>query len=792
MRLGDVLDADNNRFNETSIKTIEKLPNSSQAHKDKHQATTHILITPNEIQLTSDCPTNESYRETQNLISSIENEVNFLTINWKAIMPKNIGGYAPIFNKKETFNNGVKDIDETSGLKFQISQSKAFEIIEGSNIYDDKFVFIREIIQNAIDATKIQLWRDLKSENYIAWVDINKINNLQPYDIPKEIFKNYPINVRLSTSNELTNVEITDRGTGITIELFKKMCDVGINNSDYEALAEEIDSMPNWLKPTAGFGIGLQSIFLITDKFKIYTKTGSDKYYAEFNSQKTGGKLRLQNLDKEQAEKEKKGISRGSTICITFKMPYNFTFSWFGETDIFFNEKFDPMDTEIRILEAINQYCCNSIFPINIYCSETLFNSENKIFTFPLYNKWKSCDFDKNYYYRIDDDLKNVEIWNSNNAVYANLTLALTYINFQYQFKGIKINKNTPKYDKFGIVGNIDIYGFDTKQTIHLNRNSFIEKGREKIRKVTNEILVFYKKLIFKILNNEITNDKKDNIDICSFWFLCDPKERSQISKEIISNNKSNNTKIVDIFEKEDNKFIRKTLNIKDILPNIENVSFINQNRFLEKNTNKYDLELIEKVLNENIDEIESKIIIISELFQDISLEYYIRTVKFCTRHKEKLLIYYNISSEINEGIEMDLTTREKFILALGKKIDEITYINDLNKQNLRYAMPMLKDYKIITVKRLNYSIPTMQLFCQNKLCIISPFCKDDLNTLEEYKLSKEKFVETVMNSPKFQNLVKYVQENYYSEKDKPTEDEIKNKYKELIEEYYDVTHPQA
>ena len=39
---------------------------------------------------------------------------------------------------------------------------------------------------------------------------------------------------------------------------------------------------------------------------------------------------------------------------------------------------------EIRILEAINQYCCNSIFPINIYCSETLFNSENKIFTFPL------------------------------------------------------------------------------------------------------------------------------------------------------------------------------------------------------------------------------------------------------------------------------------------------------------------------------------------------------------------------------------------------------------------------
>lgn len=790
LRLGDVLDVDNNRFNKTSIKTIGKLPISSKIHKDKHQAITHLLITPNEIQLTSDCPTNESYLETQNLISLIENEVNFLTINWKSIMPENIGGYAPIFNKKETFNNGVRDIDETSGLKFQISQSKAFEIIEGSNIYDDQFVFVREIIQNAIDATKIQLWRDLKSENYIAWkLDKEKINNIQPYDIPKEIFENYPINVRLSTSNELTNIEITDRGTGITIESFKKMCDVGSSNYNQEELLEEIDSMPNWLKPTAGFGIGLQSIFLITDKFKIYTNTGSNRYSAEFNSQNMGGKLRLQNLDKEQAEKEKKGISRGSTICITFKMHDNFTFKTFGETHNFLNEKFDPMDIknlvgEVRVSEEIKQYCYNSIFPIKIKSS----NEEITIHNIPeFFNKINKENNIENNYYQISNDLNNVKIWNNKYSAYLELELNKQIFNnkFKYKFKGIDLKKEDITNILFN--GFVDFYGLDTKETLNLDRNSFKKDSKKNIINITNEIIEVYQKIIINAIKNEYDLEKFKNFEAYKYWLTCRIKFRNENIEEI--------SKIIELINDEDkidilkfdtSEYKKNKEKIKDIIKDIEKFSFVTSIYYLDIMSGIYKTEDIKKIVDEE-NQKENSTIILSAPFQEHTIHYSVS--EMVIYNEEKPLIQYKVSKNDEQTpIKVNENTKKILIKALGQKLKGINYSNDCSENNIqRYAIPAIKEYATIAINQINqYGISG--IYIGNHPFIIAPFCKDDLKKLQEYKLSKEKFVETVMNSPKFQNLVKYVQENYYSEKDKPTEDEIKNKYKELIEEYYNVT----
>lgn len=82
-------------------------------------------------------------------------------------MFRKIWGYAPRFDHKELLIRGVPDIEGVAGLKFEISQDKAFQMIEGSNIYKDRFVFIREVIQNAMDASKLQLWKDLCSETIL-------------------------------------------------------------------------------------------------------------------------------------------------------------------------------------------------------------------------------------------------------------------------------------------------------------------------------------------------------------------------------------------------------------------------------------------------------------------------------------------------------------------------------------------------------------------------------------------------------------------------------------------------
>ena len=97
----------------------------------------------------------------------LEAEIRFLTMNWVILVPKGFGGFAPRFEKPKLCIKGVPDAEGLAGLHFEISQKKAFEIIEGSNIYENKLVFIREVLQNAMDASKIQLWRDLCAGTYL-------------------------------------------------------------------------------------------------------------------------------------------------------------------------------------------------------------------------------------------------------------------------------------------------------------------------------------------------------------------------------------------------------------------------------------------------------------------------------------------------------------------------------------------------------------------------------------------------------------------------------------------------
>lgn len=158
LRLGDLLDIDNGRFNPFTALVAGDPPKQTKPHIEKHQSTRHLLITPEKIEFRSNCSSDEAYREIRNTIKWLEKEIEFLTLNWSKIVPKNLGGYAPKFDKKELLLKGIPDIEGTTDLKLQISQEKAFDIIEGYNIYDDKFVFIREVIQNALDATKLKLW----------------------------------------------------------------------------------------------------------------------------------------------------------------------------------------------------------------------------------------------------------------------------------------------------------------------------------------------------------------------------------------------------------------------------------------------------------------------------------------------------------------------------------------------------------------------------------------------------------------------------------------------------------
>ena len=80
-------------------------------------------------------------------------------------------------------------------------------------------------------------------------------------------------------------VSIRDFGTGIDKESILNIAKVGNSRRREHYM---IKDMPEWLKPTAEFGIGLQSAFILTDTFKCDTFLRSgEKYEITFSSVKS-------------------------------------------------------------------------------------------------------------------------------------------------------------------------------------------------------------------------------------------------------------------------------------------------------------------------------------------------------------------------------------------------------------------------------------------------------------------------------------------------------------------------
>lgn len=299
LRLGDLLDLDDGRFNEFQRQIFGKNHSHiSNVHEKKHASIRHLLISPEIIEIEADCENHEVYRETRRWFAWIEKELENLSSRWADIVPKDISGKPLKKGKIKVFLEGEQDRYEQHDLKFKISNEKAFEIIEGSSIYNSKYVFVREVIQNAMDASKIQMWLDIKSGMYDFLFKTKKLGDLEleyekyleilksedydssfPFYIPNQIYDNYKISIKLEkrinkdTKKAKIIFKIEDNGVGISCDRVKKIACVGERWKKDDKYRNVIESMPYFLKPTASFGLGLQSIFMLTDKFEILTKS---------------------------------------------------------------------------------------------------------------------------------------------------------------------------------------------------------------------------------------------------------------------------------------------------------------------------------------------------------------------------------------------------------------------------------------------------------------------------------------------------------------------------------------
>ena len=171
--------------------------------------------------------------------------------NWKQIVPVDYSFSLPTIGKLDV---KLKDYESFDGKKqptFSISSEKALELLQGAGIYKDKYQCFREIIQNAIDATYLRIWKEKKEE-------------LLGDDSREKFYKeckNYPIKIFLkkedltdSATEQVIHIEIIDNGLGMSKADIQFLGKTGTSSKNIEKKAI-IEKMPEWMKPSGTFGI---------------------------------------------------------------------------------------------------------------------------------------------------------------------------------------------------------------------------------------------------------------------------------------------------------------------------------------------------------------------------------------------------------------------------------------------------------------------------------------------------------------------------------------------------------
>ena len=812
LRLGDLLDVDNGRFNPTFEIVSGEMPESSVPHKESNESTRHILITPKEIQFTSDCPNFDAYLQTRNFVAWLENEIDFLTKYWSKIVPENIGGIAPRFDVKNLYINGVPDVDDIADLRFRISQEKAFDIIEGSNIYNDKLIFTREFLQNAMDASKIQLWDDLLAGTYSAWIEKPVDEKLQPYDIKPDIYKNYPIRINVKElENGMLRFSISDSGTGISVESFKRMCNVGESNSEYDKIRKKISKMPVWLRPTAGFGIGMQSVFMITDKITVETNDGSNSYTAVIPSYQAGGYLRIQRDGKRKTRGTKMTVEIPDKLIL--RTLSNFEMDYF---DPAYNEALIKNKMkEHGIINFIKGNCQASFFPVRItyipsFSDKTdeaeITDSESRnkpdipapsICTKKFYEAVKSSQNIGNCRYLLSPDYNSITIWDKENYVYCELELQPDYFEnllnhiVEYLFKGNRISDySLSRLNYFNAT--IDFYGMEAKEALNINRKKLTGSGEAEAEKITEAMIEFYKARILEAIKKketELTEGEPDpdfsKFYLFSFWSICDNAQRNLLPEAIMENymdRKSN------VYSYENGQVVpekEKTFSI--IQSAFKNYFFVGSIRY--KINNDINITAFLKTpLDQNKDLQNCKFICDPELQKSISFCFVKRFTVINNNSDEtdssSSFSCVEISPKENTLIECaDDNTRKLFIYRLVPR----KFVSVSETHNIRTAIPAIKEYNELYISReaIPFGVYKDNSLIGNYRCyyIISPFTLDFAECPEN--MSEEDFIKAVENDDSFPKLVDYVLKYEPNGAVHRTKEGIKEQYGDLISEYY-------
>lgn len=598
IRVGDLLDLDDNRYDIFTLKHYGKLSHISALHYKKHQSVEHLLIQPDKIEVTVKSDDFEVCQITLSWFDTLKSEIINMITRWNEIAPSCLTGCTMGLPELIILHNDQQFSSEFI-RNFEFDKEKILDLFMGNNLYDSKLAFIREYVQNSFDALRIKLWNDLDQDNnrrkYLRNSKIKK-ENIKPIDLTKEAYDNYPVNIYIREFRDLKGnidedrfiLEFEDFGIGIDENGIKSIAHIGSGWRERTNYTNVIRQMKQWFRPTGGFGIGMQAAFLVTEKVEIFTKAINSPAYQITLSRKNksnnimvecgqqqviqGTKVRFV-IDFAELVEEDKNILK----------PYGGDWE---EEDLF------DYYTRLEIIYSITKNYVkkmfpNSLFPINVRLEgrKTLFcciqskkffaNFRNfhKTLQVPLYMEYaeiitksngvlekdesKVCELLQIFlkslqkeriacnrlFLNFDMEEGNLRIWDDNTETFYYLEMANEpMVELSFSYKNVYIIKDSVKttkrdeWNKIQYFTNIfmDVMGSKVEDCLLVSRNQFLEG-------ILNKRFFFdkYTKAYLELMLYRMQHHEK--IINCKLWFdmtlICNyifPQQEYEKYKDIL------------------------------------------------------------------------------------------------------------------------------------------------------------------------------------------------------------------------------------------------------------------
>ncbi|MDT0124890.1 ATP-binding protein [Paenibacillus sp. RRE4] len=182
---------------------------------------------------------------------------------------------------------------ETEGFlqktfNFTFDQAKILDLLTGHTLYNDTNVVLRELVQNALDAVRVQC----------------RLNGQDPYDYGA-------VHIKWDNNDRILTVQ--DNGTGMTQEIIENHL-LKAGSSRYQD-SNFKKQFPDF-SPISRFGIGILSAFMIADFVEIITVHPDEEKARHLTLRSVHGKYLIRLLDKQTDTEVNNLLPHGTIIKI--------------------------------------------------------------------------------------------------------------------------------------------------------------------------------------------------------------------------------------------------------------------------------------------------------------------------------------------------------------------------------------------------------------------------------------------------------------------------------------------